>query len=112
MSGSGLKFDGHKPRWSLMPKGVVLEIIEVLEFGAAKYQENNWQRVDNGRQRYYDALMRHIEAWWLGEKRDPESGRTHLAHAACCLVFLMWLDRDVDDRKQLDERCGDAGKGH
>ena len=108
MSGTGLKFDEQKPRWSLMPKGVVLEIIEVLEFGAAKYQENNWQHVENGRQRYYDALMRHIEAWWLGEKRDPESGRTHLAHAACCLVFLMWIDRDMSDRKQLDERCGDA----
>lgn len=108
MSGIGMKFDGRKPRWSLLPKGAVLQIIEVLEFGAVKYAENNWQRVENGRQRYYDALMRHMEAWWLGEKTDPESGLSHLAHAGCCLVFLLWLDRDIDNKKQMDERCGDA----
>jgi hypothetical protein len=108
MSGLGIKFDGRKPRWSLMPKGTVLQIIEVLEFGAAKYAENNWQHVPNGRQRYYDALMRHIESWWRGEKNDPESGLSHLAHAGCCLVFLMWLDQSNDKNKQLDQECGDA----
>jgi hypothetical protein len=108
MSGIGIKFDGRKPRWSLMPKGTVLQIIEVLEFGAAKYAENNWQHVPNGRQRYYDALMRHIESWWRGEKNDPESGLSHLAHAGCCLVFLMWLDQSNDKNKQLDQECGDA----
>lgn len=91
-----------------MPKGTVLQIIEVLEFGAAKYAENNWQHVPNGRQRYYDALMRHIESWWRGEKNDPESGLSHLAHAGCCLVFLMWLDQSNDKNKQLDQECGDA----
>ena len=108
MSGIGIKFDGRKPRWSLMPKGTVLQIIEVLEFGAAKYAENNWQHVPNGRQRYYDALMRHIESWWRGEKNDPESGLSHLAHAGCCLVFLMWLDQSNDKNKQLDQECGDV----
>jgi hypothetical protein len=112
MSGVGMKFDGHKPRWSLLPKGTVREIIEVLEFGAAKYAENNWQYVDDGHQRYYDALMRHMEAWWLGEKNDPESGMSHLAHAGCCILFLLWLDRDMSNRKQMDERCGDVRKGH
>jgi hypothetical protein len=109
MSGIGMKFDGRKPRWSLLPRGAVLQIIEVLEFGAAKYAENNWQHVENGRQRYYDALMRHMEAWWLGEKTDPESKLSHLAHAGCCLVFLLWLDRDIDNKKQMDGECN-AGK--
>ena len=108
MPGLGVKFDGHKPRWSLLPKGAVLQIIEVLEFGAAKYAENNWQYVENGRQRYYDALMRHMEAWWLGEKTDPESGLSHLAHAGCCLVFLLWLDRDIDSKKQMDKGCANG----
>lgn len=110
MSGLGMKFDSRKPRWSLLPKGTVLQIIEVLEFGAAKYAENNWRHVENGHQRYYDALMRHMEAWWLGEKTDPESGLSHLAHAGCCLMFLLWFDRNSDDKKQMDERCGNAGK--
>jgi len=33
--------------------------------------------------------MRHIVAWWLGERDDPESGFHHLAHAMCCLIFLV-----------------------
>lgn len=104
MSGAGMKFDGCKPRWSLLPKGTVLKIIEVLEFGAAKYAENNWQYVKNGRQRYYDALMRHIEAWWSGEKTDPESGLSHLAHAGCCIVFLLWFDCEIN------KGCSDVRK--
>lgn len=94
----GLKLDSCKPRWSLLPKGAVLQIIKVLEFGAAKYAENNWQHVKNGRHRYYDALMRHMNAWWEGEKTDSESGLSHLAHAGCCLLFLLWLD---DQQKEI-----------
>ena len=92
MSGIGMKFDGAKPRWSLLPSGTVQQIIAVLEFGAAKYKENNWQHVDRGPERYYDALMRHVHAWRAGEKNDPESGLHHLAHAGCCLLFMLWLD--------------------
>lgn len=105
MSRVGMKLDNKKPRWSLLPRGSVLQIIEALEFGAAKYEENNWQHVDNARQRYYDALMRHMEAWWSGEKRDVESGLSHLAHAGCCLVFLMWFDHNNEIQKRADNQC-------
>lgn len=89
----GRKDDTVKPRWSLLPEGVVMQIVEVLDFGATKYTEGNWKYVAGGRQRYYDALMRHVDAWWGGEKLDPESGKHHLAHAGCCLMFLLWLDK-------------------
>ena len=89
---TGTKHDGKKPRWSLLPAGTIQQIIAVLEFGAAKYTENNWQYVDRGPERYYDALMRHTHAWRDGEKNDQESGLHHLAHAGCCLLFMLWLD--------------------
>lgn len=89
---TGMKFDGAKPRWSLLPSGTVQQIIAVLEFGAAKYKENNWQNVDRGPERYYNAMMRHVHAWRDGEKNDTESGLHHLAHAGCCLLFMLWLD--------------------
>lgn len=93
MSG-GKKFDQGKPRWSLLPPRTLNEVIDVLEHGAAKYGENNWQFVEHGHVRYYDAAMRHIDAWLQGGKNDDDSGRHHLAHAICCLMFLMWLDED------------------
>lgn len=92
----GTKNDGKKPRWSLLPKGTVEQVIAVLEFGAAKYQVDNWQHVDDPERRYYDAAMRHLEAWWRGEKDDPESKLPHLAHAVCCLLFLMWFHRKAE----------------
>mgnify|MGYP001558282212 CR=1 FL=1 len=39
--------------------------------------------------RPYDALQRHLTAWWEGEDLDPESGLSHLAHCGCCLLFLL-----------------------
>ncbi len=96
---SGKKFDGGKLRWSLLPIRSLNAILEVLEFGATKYAPDNWQRVEDAETRYYDAAMRHLTAWFDGEKTDPETGKSHLAHAACCLLFLIWFDegkRDAD----------------
>jgi len=49
--------------------------------------------VPDAQTRYYDAAHRHIEAWWRCEAKDQESGKSHLAHAMCCLAFLMWFDK-------------------
>lgn len=88
----GMKNDKSKPRASLLPKGTLNAVIRVLEFGATKYRENNWKHVPDAKTRYYDAMHRHIDAWWGGEQKDPETGEHHLAHATCCAMFLMWLD--------------------
>ena len=56
------------------PKGALSAVIRVLEFGATKYQENNWKHVPEAKVRYYDAMQRHIDAWWQGEQKDPETG--------------------------------------
>lgn len=90
--GCGVKHDNLKPRWSLLPLNVMREVIAVLEYGAKKYSFDNWQKVINGEDRYYDAAMRHIQARRLGSVRDKESSYFHLAHAICCLIFWLWFD--------------------
>ena len=52
----GQKYDEQKPRMSLLPKGSLSAVIRVLEFGATKYQENNWKHVPDAKVRYYDAM--------------------------------------------------------
>ena len=89
---SGRKHDSNKPRYSLLPTGTVNQVIQVLEYGAVKYEIDNWQRVPSARTRYYDAAMRHIDDWWNGSEIDEESSLPHLAHAICCLLFLLWFD--------------------
>ena len=79
---SGVKHDLGKPRPSLvlgtMAKAIN-EVTKVATFGAEKYSDNNWLLVENAKQRYTDAMYRHLLA---GEGFDPESGLRHAAHAA------------------------------
>ena len=94
----GVKYDGGKLRWSLLPLKPIQKIIEVLMFGADKYPEaDNWKRVPDASERYYDAMLRHLTVWYMGEKTDEETGLSHLAHAGCCLLFLMWFDCNKKD---------------
>jgi hypothetical protein len=89
-----------KPRLDLLPPAAMEAIAKVLTFGAGKYGDNNWARGARWG-RYYAALLRHLLAWWRGEELDPETGLSHLAHAGCCLVFLLEYQRNgwgTDDR--------------
>ena len=103
---AGRKDDGGKPRWSLVPLAAMQQVIAVLEYGARKYDIDNWKKVAEPDTRYYDAAMRHMTAWQEGEYRDQESKLPHLAHAACCILFLLWfesmdqLSLDLSKRRQ------------
>lgn len=85
----GVKADAGKARWDLVPWAGMTEVVHVLTHGAAKYAPDNWKKVPDHRRRYLSAALRHMTAWALGEIRDAESGRPHLAHAVCCLLFLI-----------------------
>jgi len=87
----GAKDDEKKLRWSLLPIDAVRQVVEVQEYGAQKYTADGWRSVPEANRRYYDAAQRHLVAWWLGEEKDPESGLSHLAHAACNVLFLLAL---------------------
>ena len=49
----------------------------------------------------YASMQRHLQAWFAGEDFDPESGLSHLAHAACNLQMLQQFEysyRQGDNR--------------
>lgn len=94
---SGRKYDNEKPRWDLLPWKGAEEVVGVLTFGAKKYGPDNWRSVEGSRWRYFAAAMRHLVAWWSGESTDPESGFKHLAHAICCLLFLLEVECEEED---------------
>ena len=85
------KNDSGKPRWYLLPWIASEEVVKVLTFGATKYCEDGWKEVPNATERYFSAISRHLSAWHKGEKYDNESGLRHLAHAACCILFMLEL---------------------
>lgn len=89
-----IKYDTGKLRFDLIDPFFEKEIAEVLTFGAAKYAPNNWQNLEDGIDRHYAALLRHLNAWRRGESIDDESGMPHLWHAATNMMFLCYHCRD------------------
>lgn len=87
-----MKYDGGKLRWDLLPIEQIEKIVEVYTFGAQKYAPNSWQQLDNGRERYYAALLRHLCSWRKGETTDHESKLPTLAHVAWNAIALMYFD--------------------
>ena len=89
---TGVKHDTDKPRWDLLPFEQVEKIVHVLTDGAKKYSDDNWKEVPDGFKRYFSAALRHLAAYGSGEKFDPESKHSHLAHAGCNILFLLWFE--------------------
>lgn len=98
----GRKYDAGKPEYGLIPLKALEEMTKVLTVGAKKYSPGNWAYVDDAQNRYYDALFRHLVSWKSGEKNDPETGLNHLAHAACCVYFIM--ERDIVGEEEWNKR--------
>lgn len=96
MLSPGRKDDQGKAPWSLLMRGcgkALAGVVAVLQFGARKYAPDSWQRVENGADRYRDALYRHlhdIELHGAGHV-DPESGLLSYYHLACDALFLAHL---------------------
>lgn len=95
----GKKTDKDKTNWWLLPLDVLDQVVRVLEFGAKRYAPDNWKHV-TPKERYFSACLRHLQAWQSGEKKDSESGYNHLAHAICCLLFLLWHDEKNSEMPQ------------
>lgn len=99
---SGRKDDQDKTPYHLLPPEFLELPAQVLAFGAKKYSARNWERGMNW-SRPFSALMRHMWAWWRGENLDPETNLPHLAHAACCIMFLLSYESraiGTDDRPE------------
>lgn len=95
------KSDKGKLEISLVPTQIIRDIAEIRMYGNNKYHAPyNWILVD--KERYKNALMRHILAYLDDEDSvDEESGLPHYKHAACNLAFLAEMKRvDWDARKE------------
>lgn len=103
-SEAGQKLDNGKPPMDLLDAHALEQIARVLAFGAVKYNAHNW-RGGIRYSRLIAAALRHIHAFNDGVDKDPETGLSHIAHAGCCIMFLLWMEHmrpDMDDRWNSD----------
>jgi hypothetical protein len=97
----GRKNDSGKLRYDLVPAAPLAELAAIYTMGAAKYSDWNWAR-GMAWSRVYAALMRHLQAWWQGERDDLADGQQHLGSVAWCALTLMEYERlgiGEDDRR-------------
>lgn len=98
--GSGARYNGGKPDFSLIPLDTLVDEVRVWMYGKEKYAAWNWTK-GMAWSIPFACLLRHMAAWQRGEENDPESGLPHLAHAACNLRMLTLYSknfREGDDR--------------
>lgn len=95
---------GVKPeRFSLIPKAPLDLLGRVYHFGESKYAPHNYRKGYEW-SKSYDALQRHLSAWWEREDIDEESGLSHLGHAACHIFALIVFSSDRDRYGEYDDR--------
>lgn len=84
----GAKYDEGKPRPSLVPVEAIEAIMQVREFGKAKYADaEDWRKVP--REKWHDALLRHVLHIWDNPLAiDDESGLPALWHVITNAAFL------------------------
>ena len=103
LASGGRKDDTRKLPYHLLAPEFLEGTAAVLDYGQKKYAPRNWERGMSW-SRPFSALMRHMWAWWRGEANDPETGISHLYHAACCLMFLAAYEErksGFDDRPAI-----------
>lgn len=98
-----MKTEEGKPPLGLIPREFLESTSLALDFGnKTKYSRHSWRKGMEW-QRLIDAALRHVTAFNDGEDTDPDSGLSHLAHASCCIAFLITYQAKgmgTDDRYQ------------
>ncbi|MBO0676847.1 hypothetical protein JRC04_05165 [Mycolicibacterium sp. S2-37] len=77
-----------KVPFSTVPAQVVAEVGLAMLEGALKYGRHNYRDAGVRASVYYDAVLRHLTAFWEGQDVDPDSGLSHLVKAIAGLVVL------------------------
>lgn len=91
----------RKPRLDIVPSELDFAAGRAFAYGADKHgvPDGNdgfgtWRTAGTEQAEplvHYAGLLRHLKLWRSGERTDPESGLSHLDHAAAQLAMLLDL---------------------
>ncbi len=92
-----------KPSVAAVPPIGFFALGAAMKDGEGKYGRFNWRSTGSTSSVFFDAMMRHLLAWWEGEDHASDSGVHHLGHLQAGAAIL--LDSELhgvlnDDRDE------------
>jgi len=105
-SNKGLKFDNDKQPWYAMPLEILEPLADVFRAGEKKYETFNCLKpFDDPARRFYDAMMRHMEAQQIDPlAKDPDTGCYHAAQIAFNALLRLYNCRKLQEKGELKYR--------
>jgi hypothetical protein len=97
----GIKFDEGKQNWYAMPLEILEPLAEVFRAGEKKYETFNCLKpFDDPARRFYDAMMRHVEAQQIDPlAKDPDTGCYHAAQIAFNALLRLYNCRKLQEKE-------------
>ena len=90
MKNLGIRENKNKLKWSLVSFSALKPMVEVLMFGANKYDAHNWKKGLKWTE-ILESMQRHIISFMEGEDNDKESKLYHVGHILCNAMFLSYV---------------------
>ena len=84
------RYNQGKAKWGLVHYKSLIPLVKVLEFGANKYDADNWKK-GLDKKEILESMMRHLIALMDGELNDPESQELHIGHIMCNAMFWSYF---------------------
>jgi hypothetical protein len=100
------KYDSGKPQFDLIPAKALEKVAELLTLNLKKYPDrDNWKKLENNKERFFQSLLRHINKHQQGELYDKESldpTTLHLTAIITNALFLLEMQVNPDYNKGLE----------
>lgn len=100
------RFNEGKLRWSLVDFDALTPLVRVLEFGAEKYDDNNWKKGQSVIE-LTDCLQRHLNELKSCRDVDEESKCGHIGHILANAMFISYM---LEFKPEFDDRFRDDNK--
>jgi len=92
-----------KPQMSAVPPTALFALGAAMQNGADKYGKFNWRGTAVTASVFYDAMLRHLTAWYAGEDHAQDSKVHHLGHlmAGCAIILDAEAHKVFNDDRDL-----------
>lgn len=82
-----LRYNEGKLDWTLLDFESVTPLVEVMTYGATKYDRDNWKLKCKDPRQHLQSAMRHLISIIQGQEIDDESGKRHSGHVMANMMM-------------------------